>query len=77
MLLLPFADHPLAGPVLAFSSALAQNLLIVGSIAKVIVVTGASRLGVRLDFLTHALAELPITDVTLAIAAGWLALRAN
>jgi len=54
---------------------LAGNLLIVGSIANIIVVDQAARLGVRISWRTHALVGIPITTLTLAIAAGWLWLR--
>ncbi len=76
MLLLPSATHPSAGPVLALSSTLAGNLFIVGSIANIIVVTQAKPLGVTIDFRTHARTGVPVTLATLAIAAGWLLLRA-
>ena len=76
MLLLPAAMHgnfaiPV-GPVLALSSTLAGNLFIVGSIANIIVVTAAKPLGVEINFRTHARTGIPVTLVTLAIAAGWL-----
>jgi Na+/H+ antiporter NhaD/arsenite permease-like protein len=73
MLLLPAARHDLAGPVLALSSTLAGNLLVVGSIANIIVVDQAARLGVAIDWRTHARVGVPVTLVTLAIAAAWLA----
>jgi len=75
MLLLPAASHPLAGPVLALSSTLAGNLFIVGSIANIIVVDQAGRLGVTISWREHARVGVPVTALTLAIAAGWLALR--
>ena len=74
MLLLPAAQHGLAGPILALSSTLAGNLLIVGSIANIIVVDQAARLGVTIDWKTHARTGVPVTLATLALAAGWLAL---
>ncbi len=76
MLLLPSAGHPLAGPILALSSTLAGNLLIVGSIANIIVVDQARRLGVSISWREHAMVGVPVTLLTLAVAAGWLALRA-
>lgn len=80
MLLLPAATHPLAGPILALASTLAGNLFLVGSIANLIVVEQARRLGVaplRGSWVAvHLRTGLPITAVTLAIAAGWLWLRA-
>ncbi len=72
MLLLPVATHPLAGATLALASTLAGNLFIVGSIANIIVVDAARRMGVTIDFRTHVRAGLPITVATLAIAAAWL-----
>ena len=77
MLLLPHAVHPLAGSVLALSSTLAGNLLIVGSIANIIVVDQAAPLGVRIGWRTHARVGVPVTLATLALAAGWLWLRAG
>lgn len=73
MLLLPVARHELAGPILALSSTLAGNLLIAGSIANIIVVDQAARLGLTIDWRTHARIGVPVTLVTLAIAAAWLA----
>ncbi|MEW6336040.1 MAG: hypothetical protein AB1625_01450 [Acidobacteriota bacterium] len=75
MLLLPAATHPLAGPVLALASTLAGNLIVVGSIANIIVVEQASRLGVEISWRRHAWVGIPVTLATLAIAAAWLFLR--
>ena len=77
MLLLPAARTALDGALLALSSTLAGNLIIVGSIANIIVVDRAARLGVAIDWRTHARVGVPITILTLAIAALWLALRAS
>lgn len=77
MLLLPTATHPQAGPILALASTLAGNLFIVGSIANIIVVDQAARLGVTINWGTHARAGVPVTLVSLAIAAAWLWLRAT
>lgn len=74
MLLLPLASHALAGPVLALSSTLAGNLIVVGSIANVIVIESAARRGVTIDWRRHARTGVPVTLATLAIAAAWLAL---
>jgi Na+/H+ antiporter NhaD/arsenite permease-like protein len=77
MLLLPVArGHAQAGPILALASTLAGNLLIVGSIANIIVVEQAGRLGVKIGWREHARIGLPVTAITLAIAAAWLWLRA-
>ncbi len=72
MLLLPAATHPLGGTTLALASTLAGNLFIVGSIANIIVVDQAARLGVRIDWRTHARVGIPVTLATLAVAAAWL-----
>ena len=75
MLLLPAARSPLAGPVLALSSTLAGNLVLVGSIANLIVVDQAARLRIAIGWRQHAAVGVPITLLTLAVAAGWLWLR--
>jgi Na+/H+ antiporter NhaD/arsenite permease-like protein len=76
MLLLPSATDPISGPVLALASTLAGNLLIVGSIANIIVVTQAEALAVKITWGAHARIGIPVTVVTLAIALSWLALCA-
>ncbi len=76
MLLLPSATHPLAGPVLALSSTLAGNLLIVGSIANIIVIDQAARMGIKINWKQHARIGVPVTLATLAFSALWLWLRA-
>ena len=75
MLLLPVATEADAGPTLALVSTLAGNLLIVGSIANIIVVDAAARHGIEIGWRRHARAGVPVTLGTLAITAGWLALR--
>lgn len=77
MLLLPASTHELSGPILALASTLAGNLLIVGSIANIIVVDQAARLDVRIDWRTHARVGVPVTLVTLGLAAAWLWLFAT
>jgi Na+/H+ antiporter NhaD/arsenite permease-like protein len=72
MLLLPFAKFPQAGPVLALSSTLAGNLVIVGSIANIIVVELAARHGVKISWGCHARTGIPVTLLTLGFA--WLVL---
>ena len=75
MLLLPSAEHSLAGLTLALVSTLAGNLFIVGSIANIIVVDAAARRGVPIGWRSHARVGVPVTIATLAITAGYLALR--
>jgi Na+/H+ antiporter NhaD/arsenite permease-like protein len=75
MLLLPSVEHTLAGPTLALVSTLAGNLLIVGSVANIIVVDAAARRGIAIGWREHARVGVPVTLVTLAIVAAYLALR--
>jgi Na+/H+ antiporter NhaD/arsenite permease-like protein len=72
MLLLPAAEHPDAGVILALASTFAGNLLLVGSIANLIVAEEAARLGIQITWRDHARVGVPVTLVTLAIAALWL-----
>jgi Na+/H+ antiporter NhaD/arsenite permease-like protein len=79
MLLLPQAQQPRAGPILALATTLAGNLLLVGSIANLIVVEAAVRLRIapraRGWANEHWRIGVPITVLTLALAAAWLWLR--
>ncbi len=75
MLLLPAAQEPWAGPMLALVSTLAGNLLIVGSIANIIVVDAARRCGVKISWKRHLALGLPLTVITLAITAAYMAWR--
>ena len=77
MLLLPVATHPLGGTVLALASTFAGNLLIVGSIANMIVIDAAGRRGIAIDWRGHARTGVPVTLLTLALAALWLAFLAR
>jgi len=75
MLLLPAANEPFSGPLLALVSTLSGNFFIVGSIANIIVVDAARRRGIAIDWRSHARAGVPVTLITLAITAAWFALR--
>jgi Na+/H+ antiporter NhaD/arsenite permease-like protein len=75
MLLLPAASEPFSGPMLALVSTLAGNFFIVGSIANIIVVDAARRRGIAIDWRSHARAGVPVTLISLAVTAGWFALR--
>jgi Na+/H+ antiporter NhaD/arsenite permease-like protein len=75
MLLLPFVGrHPVTGYTLALSSTFAGNAVLVGSIANLIVAEQAERLGIRFGFREHIGTGLPVTLISLAIAAAMLAL---
>jgi len=76
MLLLPLAEHPLAGPILALASTLAGNLLLVGSIANIIVADQAQRLNLTITWTEHARVGVPVTFLSLTFTAGWLWFRA-
>jgi Na+/H+ antiporter NhaD/arsenite permease-like protein len=77
LLLLPVCSHPLSGPILALSSTLAGNLLVVGSIANIIVIDQAAQLGIRINWKQHARVGIPVTLLTLGIAALWLILLSS
>jgi Na+/H+ antiporter NhaD/arsenite permease-like protein len=68
----PGGGYPLAGPLLALTSTLAGNLLIVGSIANLIVADSAARHGIEIGWRRHARTGVPVTVLTLALAMGWL-----
>jgi len=75
MLLLRFLPaEPEVGYALALASTFAGNAVLVGSIANLIVVEQAARVGIRIGFRDHLRVGLPITLVSLAIAALALAL---
>ncbi|MBI3512728.1 MAG: anion transporter [Proteobacteria bacterium] len=57
---------------LALLSTLAGNLLLVGSLANLIVAERAALAGVRLTLRDHAKAGVPITVLTMTLAAAWL-----
>lgn len=74
MLLAPFAKDQFAGSLLAISSTLAGNMFIVGSIANIIVVTQAANFGIRISWKQHMAAGVPVTLITLGLAALWLSM---
>lgn len=72
MLLLPFASDAFSGTLLALSSTLAGNMFVIGSIANIIVITQAANFGVKISWKKHMAAGLPISLITLGLAACWL-----
>lgn len=74
MLLLPVVEGETLGALLALSSTLAGNLIVVGSIANIIVVEQARAAGIAVDWRTHARVGVPVTILTLALSATALAL---
>jgi Na+/H+ antiporter NhaD/arsenite permease-like protein len=77
MLLLPFVKGSDNGSLLAISSTLAGNMFIVGSIANLIVISQASLFGVKISWKKHLLVGLPLTLLTLLIAAAWFYLNST
>ena len=76
MLLLPTTVGEHAGTLLALSSTLAGNLLIVGSIANIIVVNESAQKGITVGWRDHAALGVPVTFATLAINGAYLSLFA-
>jgi Na+/H+ antiporter NhaD/arsenite permease-like protein len=74
ILLLQVWPEPPAGALygLALLSTLAGNFLIVGSLANIITAERAASVGVRLGFRDHAKAGVPVTLISMVIAAAWL-----
>ena len=71
MLLLPFVGRqPATGYAMALASTFAGNAVLVGSIANLIVAEQAGRLGIRFGFREHVVTGLPLTLVSLALAAA-------
>jgi len=75
MLLLPVAQQPIDGPLLALVSTLSGNLFVVGSIANIIVIDAAARQNIHISWLRHARIGVPVTLTTLTIFAAYLWLR--
>ncbi|WP_197995037.1 SLC13 family permease [Gimesia panareensis] len=72
MLLLPVVEGNSMGALLALSSTLAGNFIIVGSVANIIVVEAARQVGIKISFRTHAKVGIPVTLTSLFVAGGWL-----
>ena len=70
MLMLPFVGRaPSTGYGLALASTFAGNAVLAGSIANLIVAEQAERMGIRFSFLDHLRTGLPVTLISLTIAA--------
>ena len=74
ILLLQLWPSPPEGALyaLALLSTFAGNLFLVGSLANIIVAERAAAAGVHLGFGAHARAGVPITLVSMLVAAAWL-----
>jgi len=75
MLLIKFLDpgRPDQWYALALSSTFAGNLITIGSIANLIVIEQAAACGVNITFRDHARVGVPITVLSLAVLAAWIA----
>ena len=73
MLLIPFMDplNPQQWYTLALASTFAGNLFVLGSIANLIVIEQASRLGVVISFREHARVGVSVTLISLIVLVGW------
>jgi Na+/H+ antiporter NhaD/arsenite permease-like protein len=71
MLLLPFVGRQAGtGYAMALAGTFAGNAVLVGSIANLIVAEQAGRLGIRFGFREHLRTGLPVTLISLALAAA-------
>ncbi|WP_372682438.1 anion transporter [Desulfosarcina sp.] len=73
MLLIPFMDPTDSHQwyTLALSSTFAGNLFVLGSIANLIVIEQASRMGVDISFREHARVGVPVTLMSLIVLVVW------
>lgn len=76
MLLIKFLDAnaPTQWYALALSSTFAGNLITIGSIANLIVIEQARPFGVVIGFKEHAKIGVPVTLLSLAVLAAWIAI---
>jgi Na+/H+ antiporter NhaD/arsenite permease-like protein len=76
MLLIKFLDPARLDQwyALAVSSTFAGNLITIGSIANLIVIEQAAACGVNITFRDHARVGVPVTILSLALLAAWMAL---
>ena len=72
--LLPDAS-PATNYTLALASTFAGNLLVIGSIANLIVIEQAKKLGVNISFREHARVGIPVTLLSFLVILGWVWLR--
>lgn len=65
-------DHTQSWLILAAGSTLAGNLTLFGSVANLIIVESAAKLGYKLTFWEHLRFGLPLTAITLILTYFWL-----
>lgn len=71
------SDPDQAWLALAMSSTLAGNLTVLGSVANLIVVETARRLGTHIGFAEYLKAGIPVTILTVAFGMAWLLLTGS
>jgi len=72
MLLLPYATHPMSGPLIVLASGLSSNMIIIGSMANIIVVDAAAGRGLKITSWDFAKVGLPLSLLSMAIGALWV-----
>ena len=77
LLVIPYlgtANPEITGAAMALGTGLASNIVIFGSLAGIIVVEQAGRRGVRISLAEFSRAGVPVSLISLAIAAVWILL---
>jgi Na+/H+ antiporter NhaD/arsenite permease-like protein len=74
MLLLPYADNPISGPMMAIASGLSSNLIVIGSMANIIVVDAAASQGIKISFRDFCRAGIPLGLLSMLIGVAWVVL---
>ncbi len=74
ILLLPYSENPLSGPLMAIASGLSSNLIVIGSMANIIVIDAAASKGVKISFWDFCKAGIPVGLISLAAGAAWATL---
>lgn len=79
LLLVPYvqsADPELIGAAMALGTGLASNMVVFGSLAGIIVAEEAAQRGAPISLVEFSRAGIPVSLITLLLAAGWLVLLA-
>lgn len=79
LLLMPYiqgGDAEQTGAAMALGTALASNVVVFGSLAGIIVVEQAARRGTPVSLAEFSRAGVPVSLISMLIAAGWLLLLA-
>jgi len=79
LLIVPYvqsADPELIGAAMALGTGLASNMVVFGSLAGIIVAEEAAQRGAPISLMEFSRAGIPVSLITLLLAAGWLVLLA-